>query len=406
MSVVNPFKSFWMAGYECSDHINVYGNRIDMLKATGHLEQLDSDYAMLKPFGIATVREGIRWSVVERHPYQYDWTEVGKRIAIAAKQNIQVIYDLCHFGLPDDLTPLHPKLPERFSSLCESFVRYYKQVAPDEALILSPINEVSFLAWLGGEVSHTTPYCRGVGWQVKYHLMKAYIAGIKTIKAIDPAIRILTVEPIINVLPEEDSSEASKAVAELNENQFQCLDILCGQLCPELGGNSAYLDILGFDYYYDSRWHHPSNRIPDWRTYNHMPAFKPLHALLEQAYRRYQRPIILSETSHPTEDRPQWIHMITEECIKVLKAEVPFWGICIYPVLDRPDWNEMDHWHHPGLWDILDNSLERILYQPYARALKHCQEQIRAAVYSESGKDSPFPGAELISEREQKLNIL
>jgi hypothetical protein len=63
----NPFYSFWVAGYECTDKLNAFGNRVDFLNVTGHLELIDEDYARLKYFGIQTVREaygGAKWKKV------------------------------------------------------------------------------------------------------------------------------------------------------------------------------------------------------------------------------------------------------------------------------------------------------------------------------------------------------
>ena len=50
MMKINPFRSFWMGGYECTDKMNYYGHRVDFLKLTGHLELIDEDYKMLAPF--------------------------------------------------------------------------------------------------------------------------------------------------------------------------------------------------------------------------------------------------------------------------------------------------------------------------------------------------------------------
>src|SRR3954469_1855936 len=76
----NPFHSLWMAGYECTDKLNAFGNRVDFLQVTGHLEKLDEDYRDLSLFNIKTVREGIQWSIVEKVPYQYDFSRVEKLI--------------------------------------------------------------------------------------------------------------------------------------------------------------------------------------------------------------------------------------------------------------------------------------------------------------------------------------
>ncbi|RRA97354.1 amine oxidase, partial [Larkinella rosea] len=40
VSFSNPFRSYWMAGYECTDKLNAWGNRVDFLQITGHLDCL------------------------------------------------------------------------------------------------------------------------------------------------------------------------------------------------------------------------------------------------------------------------------------------------------------------------------------------------------------------------------
>ena len=128
MNNINPFHSFWMAGYECADHLNAFGIRVDLINTTGHLPLIDVDYKNLSPFKISTVREGIRWSQVETKPYQYDWSVVGTMIQAGKANNIQQIWDLCHFGFPDDLTPLHPQFTNRFVALCTAFVDFYRSI--------------------------------------------------------------------------------------------------------------------------------------------------------------------------------------------------------------------------------------------------------------------------------------
>src|SRR5690348_13536769 len=163
----SPFKSFWMAGYECSDKLNAFGNRVDLLNSTKHLDLIYEDYALLKDFNISTVREGIRWSFVEKEPYKYDFSTVAEMIKAAKHYHIQQVWDLCHFGFPADLTPLHPMFAKRFAALCKAFIEFYRSINPSETLIIIPINEVSFISWLGGEACGTAPYCNGFGWQGK-----------------------------------------------------------------------------------------------------------------------------------------------------------------------------------------------------------------------------------------------
>jgi beta-glucosidase/6-phospho-beta-glucosidase/beta-galactosidase len=378
---VNPFQSFWMGGFECTDQLNSSGNRVDLINSTHHLNRLESDYNLIKNHGITTVREGIRWSQVEKQPYQYDFSTVKMMLSRGKECGIQQIWDICHFGYPDDLSPLHPHFTKRFVGVCCAFVEFYIQEQPGETLIVTPINEVSFISWLGGEAAGTTPYCINNGWAVKYALMRAYIAGIKAMKAINPAVRILTTEPIVNIIPPLIATdEEIAAAAKAHEEQYQAIDILAGYICPELGGSPNLLDMLGFNFYYNNQWVIGFNEFLPWLNEEEDLRWRPLSDLLTDAYKRYNRPIVLTETSHPEEDRPLWIKFIGEQCHKVIQNGIPFWGVCLYPIIDRPDWDDLMNWHRSGLWDEefqSDGTSVRVLYQPYADALHEVQQFIK-----------------------------
>lgn len=369
-----------MGGFECADHLNAEGNRVDMLEITDHLNQLKEDYELLKIFGITTVREGIRWSQVEKRPYEYDFTVVKFMLKAGEVANIQQIWDMCHFGFADDLHPLHPHFTPRFVSLCVAFVKFYVAQYPGRELVVTPINEVSFLSWLSGEVGSTTPYCKNNGWNVKYALVKAYIEGIRAMKAICPQIKILSTEPIVSIVPTLEASQCEMEQAhKLNEEQYQTLDMLMGTMCPELGGSPDLVDVLGFNYYYNNQWVLGFNEFLPWVNENNDPRWRPLSDLIADAYARYKMPIVLSETSHPGEHRGNWIEFITAEILKVLQSGIPFWGICLYPIIDRPDWDNLEYWHHSGLWDqqLPDDKLNlRILNEQYAQSLRRSQESI------------------------------
>lgn len=378
-----------MGGFECADHINRHGNRIDLLNKTGHLQQAATDYRLLKNFSITTVREGIRWSAVEPTPYTYDWSSVASLMAAGQAAGIQQVWDICHFGFPDDLSPLHPHFTKRFVALCRAFVLFYRSQNLDAPLIVTPINEVSFLAWLGGDAKGTVPFCNRQGWKVKYELMRAYVQGIAALKEADPQVRILTTEPLVNIVPPlQATAEQITEAKQHHQNQFQVLDILSGRLCPELGGRPDYLDILGFNFYYNNQWVTGFEQFLPWANTPADPRWRPLSSLLEEAYARYQLPMVLSETSHPGEHRPQWLHFITTQCAALLKNNLPFWGICLYPIIDRPDWDDLSYWHHAGLWDTFhpsDQDVERTLCEPYAAALQAAQRLITKAKETPAG---------------------
>ncbi len=381
MITENPFRSFWMAGFECTDQLNNRGDRVDFLHVTSHLELLREDYKRLSLFKIKVVREGVRWSQVEPKPYQYDFSILENMIRVGIEEGIQQVWDLCHFGFPDDLTPLHPHFCRRFEAFCTAFANFYLRFSSE--MIVTPINEVGFMSWLGGMVGGTSPYCVNNGWSVKYAYMKAYIKGIEALKAVHPSVRIMTTEPLVNVTYNFSASQEQKDSAAFHhELQFQVLDMLSGRICPELGGREEYLDILGFNYYYNNQWTLDPHQILGWNDPVPNPHYRPLASLLDDVHKRYERPIVLSETSHPGEDRPVWLEHISLQIRKVLELGIPFWGICLYPIIDRPDWDNLDIWHQAGIWDRIQGGTEqqRMLHGPSADALLRQQELTQASV--------------------------
>ena len=383
-STDNPFNSFWWAGYECTDQLNCFGNRVDFLPLTGHLQLLEEDYADLAQFGVGTVREGIRWAHIEKTPYRYDWSTVHTMLDAGRRHGIQQVWDLCHFGFPDDLTPLHPMFARRFAALCRAFVDFYRAQRPDDVLVVTPINEVSFLSWAGGDVRATAPYCVGQGWEVKYSLMRAYIEGVAALREADPGIRILTTEPLVNIVaPPNPTPQQKRDARQHHDWQYQATDMLAGRVSPELGGRPEYLDIMGFNYYYDNQWEIGSNYRLGWNDARPDPRWRNLRELLKEAHRRYDRPIAITETSHPGIDRPLWLRMIGRECAAALQQGVPLLGACLYPIIDRPDWDFLDNWHHSGLWDAAlrpDGPPRRVLHQPSAEALQAAQALVAPAL--------------------------
>ncbi len=52
----SPFRSFWMGGFECTDHQNAFGNRVDLMTLSGHEALLEQDYDAAIALGCLTLR--------------------------------------------------------------------------------------------------------------------------------------------------------------------------------------------------------------------------------------------------------------------------------------------------------------------------------------------------------------
>src|SRR4051794_36843201 len=108
------FRSFWMAGFECSTQINSHGLRLDMTAALQHDLYAAEDYLHLHDVGIATARDGLRWHLIECGG-AFDWSTWIPMLAAARNQNIQVIWDLFHYGWPIDIEIFSAAFVDRFA---------------------------------------------------------------------------------------------------------------------------------------------------------------------------------------------------------------------------------------------------------------------------------------------------
>jgi len=109
------------------------------------------------------------------------------------------------------------------------------------------------------------------------------------------------------------------------------------------------------------------------------PSYKPFRELLADVYARYKTPIYIAETGTEDEERVPWMRYVCQEVAAAIDDGIPIEGICVYPVIDRPDWENYKHWHHSGLWDMhrtRDGSLTRVLNPDYATELRRVQQLV------------------------------
>jgi UDP-galactopyranose mutase len=372
------FKSFWIAGYEGACHINESGTRLDMTAFVQHDRQVAQDYALLHNAGIATVRESVRWPLIERFG-QFDYSSITPMLKAAHDNGIQIIWTLCHYGWPEEIDVFSAAFVDRFARFCGNiagFIGGHSNAIP----YYNPINEISFLSWAICHTAIMYPYAshgKGRDAELKRQLVRAEIAACEAIWAVDARARIVNVDPIIHIIAPPDRPDLADAARAQRASQFEAWDMLGGYASPELGGDPKYLDIIGVNYYHSNQWEYLTNDRLHWHLKD--PRRMPLHQLLAEVYQRYQHPIFIGETSHVGTGRGQWIKEIAEEVCLARSQGVPVDGICLYPILDRPDWENDKHWHNSGLWDLqADDSghFHRILNENYATDLSAAQSHL------------------------------
>jgi beta-glucosidase/6-phospho-beta-glucosidase/beta-galactosidase len=357
------FDSFFQGGFECSTHRLRSGKRLDEIAATRHDTFARQDYQRLLHQGMRSAREGLRWHLVEARPKNYDFASALSLIRAADESDVQLIWDLCHYGWPDWLDIFEPRFVDAFAQLAREFANLLSH-ENDRVPIICPINEISFFSWAAGELAHMNPYALGRGDELKEQLVRATIAATEAIWDVDPKARIAQIDPVINVLPEDPANQNQVTAAEAYRlSQYEAWDMLGGRLKPHLGGAEKYLDIIGVNYYVHNQWIMGGSFIA-----RDNPRYRPFREIVEEVYQRYQRPLFVAETGIEDDARPAWLRYIASEVRAAMMNGTRVGGICLYPIVNHPGWEDDRHCHN-GLWDYPNEKGEREIYLPLSEEL-------------------------------------
>lgn len=352
-----------MGGFECSTHRNHKGTRLDLIAATRHDLFAEADYERLLSIGMQTARDGVRWHLIEKEPYVYDFSSLANQVRAVNSTGIQILWDFFHYGYPDDLDIFSPEFIERFARFSAATAEYLDDEII-QTLFVCPLNEISFFAWAAGEVGAFYPFAKKRGNELKRQLVRATVAATDAIRAVCPDVRLIKTDPAIHVVAGKKNPAMMRAAENYRRSQFQGLDMLCGRRESKLGGKPEHLDIIGLNYYFHNQWRYPSRRkIP----LGHKE-YRPLHEILQEFYARFQRPIFIAETGIENEERPEWFRYVCEQVQIAVSNDVPIEGICLYPVVNHPGWADNRHCHN-GLWDYADRKGNREIYVPLAREI-------------------------------------
>jgi beta-glucosidase/6-phospho-beta-glucosidase/beta-galactosidase len=360
------FSSFFMAGFECSTQRRGDGVRLDLIRSTGHQGCALEDYRACARLGLTTVRDGIRWHLIEEQPGAYDWSSWEPMLEGAVEAGVEVIWDVCHYGFPDHLELGTEAFISAFADFAAAAVRRHRAITGRPALVC-PVNEISFFTW-----AVNTGYFPRIGptehgW-LKRRLVTAALAGVAAMKQADPQCRFFWAEPLINIKPRSTELEDAESAESLRLAQFEAYDMLLGLAAPELGGGSHAADCIGLNFYPDNQWVSGGSTIP----MGHHD-YRPLADMLIEAHERFQKPLFISETGSERSARPSWFHYVCNEIREALSRGVPIAGICIYPVTSFPGWDDSRH-AEVGLFSTPHSDGTRRVYQPLLIELRRQQE--------------------------------
>lgn len=390
-SPASPFQAFWMGGFEGADHINGLGFPLDMARANGHIEHLDEDYRRAAAAGLGAVRESIGWRLAEPESGVFALERVVRMAQAAARHKLQVLWTLMHYGTPADVDLFDDAMIPRFARFAAEVARVLKPLSPAPP-VYTLINEISFVAWAVSATRLIHPYGGTAldesstvsGYAVKRRLVAAVLAGMAAVRRVDPRARFLPVEPVVHCVAPPGRPDLAPLAAEVCGFQWQAWDMLAGRLEPELGGHPAALDRIGVNFYHCGQWEVETEQRLHWHERD--PRRRPLSGLLGDVWSRYRRPLIIAETSHIGVGRAEWLNDVAAEVGRARAGGIPVEGLCLYPLIDRPDWNDPQHWHHSGLWNVAqvphdanpapEQPFRRVLISSYAGTLARWQRHL------------------------------
>jgi beta-glucosidase/6-phospho-beta-glucosidase/beta-galactosidase len=356
------FQSFFLGGFECSTHRLPTGKRLDLVRSTRHDEFAASDYRLLQRHGILAARDGLRWTVIEQTPRHYDFTSALNQLRAARDTGMQVIWDLWHYGWPDDIDIFSAAFIDRFRAYAVEAIKMMSEFT--DRPMVSPINEISFFSWAGGDGGIFNPFATRRGDEIKRQLVRASIEAIHAMRAVNPATTVVQVDPIINIVARTLREEDVRAAEGYRHSQFAAWDMLLGRSQPELGGHEALIDVIGVNYYIHNQWVWEGQMIVP-----SDPRYRHVSEMLHEVYERYRRRIFVAETGIEDETRPAWLRYMCREVYTAMQAGVPVEGICLYPIVNHPGWDDDRHCHN-GMFDYADASGHRDVHVPLAKELE------------------------------------
>ncbi|HEV2569320.1 hypothetical protein [Sphingomonas sp.] len=370
------FPSFFLSGFECSTFLWKDKGRRDLTAELQHCRHADEDYAMFRPLGIAVAREGIPWPLVDRSG-DYDFSCIDPFLEAQRRHGMLPIWDLCHYGYPDDLDPHSDGFVDRFAAYARAAAHYVAERAHHGPLFFTPVNEPTFWGYMGGEWSWCAPFGKDAECRRRFTTMlaRADIAAVKAIRADFPEARMVHIDPLIWVVPPRDRPDLAEAAQrESYDDAYIAWDIISGLKNPEYGGSPEIIDILGFNNYsfgqmeYREGGPHVALEPGDDRI-------RSVCDLVEEAWAKYKRPCIIAETSGRGQGRSHWLNDIASECLSAIRRGVDLHGICLFPAVDMTDWHTGE-WLRMGLADtepLPDGTLMRVPSRDYAETLRRWQ---------------------------------
>lgn len=198
-------------------------------------------------------------------------------------------------------------------------------------------------------------------------MVKAAVAASQVLIDELPGVTLVWSEPAIHIAGDSSKPGDHELAEQFRLSMFEVWDFISGRACPELGGQMKFLQVIGLNFYDRNEWINYGATLKPGDA-----GYRPFSRILDEVWNRYHIPIFVSETGTEDDERPAWLATISEEVRKAMSQGVPVHGICLYPILNHPGWDDDRHCYN-ALFDYPDMDGRRSLYEPLAAELSKQQ---------------------------------
>lgn len=396
--LVAPTAFQWLAGIEdtfITAASPKTGRTLDEYALTEHYDRWREDLELFAQLGVPAVRYGIPWHRINPAPgvWEFQWADAPLERLL--ELGIQPIVDLVHYGVPPwiDQAYVAPEFAARMAEYAARVAERYR----GRIYTYTPLNEPRVTAWYCGKLGWWPPFQRGWSGFVRVLLgvCRGIVATAEALHAVDPEIVHVHVDAtdLYAAATPELAAEAERR----QEIVFLALDLVTGRVGPDHPLH-AWLLAKGATHT-EIEWFQAHAVEPDLIGINLYPLFSDkrlvrargglrirmryasaeiIDRLAELYWRRYRRPLIISETASEgaVARRRAWLEDSVAAIARVRARGVPLVGYTWWPLFALVTWGYREGRKAPheylkqmGLWDLRPGplGLERVPTELVAR---------------------------------------
>ncbi len=321
------------------------GVRLDQMDRTGHYAWWERDLSLIHSLGVSAVRYGPAYYRTHVAPHDVCWEGCDEPMLRLRELGIDVIADLCHFGLPNwlELGFQDEAFPVLFAEYARAFARQYPWVryfTPIAQIFTCASNSALLGHWNERLASNAT-FVRALG-----HLCMAHELAVEAILSERPDAIIVQSESLTHYHPA--GQDAQRSADRWNALKQLALDLTLGHdLAPGMAGYLHQHGMSAIDLRFFQETRAPGQRMlglvypsgnerrvaSTGRITGARDGFG-FAALATAYHRRYGLPVFHLGTSRAGSQGPAWLREQWDQLLLLRSAGVPVHGFAWHPLID------------------------------------------------------------------------